>query len=367
MKIHTALGNSRDTFAGLMKGQTGIAPVKHGFEGIAGYIPGLDKAKGQSRFESLLELVMDDFLGLPPDTLLITSTTKAGIDVLEYMLESKTEEQGSLFKALPGSMTSHVCTRLNLSSPGISISAACASAAVALARGAMEITSGRARSVLVVCAEIVSRFILKGFGALQALDSRPCRPFDRDRAGLSPGEGAAAIHLVGEDRAGKADEHMFGEIMGWGVACDAVHVTAPARDGRGLILAMNKALDRAGLSPEDVGAVNAHGTGTVYNDAMEMKAIKAVFKDRRLPVHSVKGALGHTMGAAGGIEAVLGCMSLEAGLIPPTVGLEHPDEKAAGYVSAQAQPVCGRVIVSTNSGFGGINAALVLGPAQEAA
>ena len=364
MKIHTVLGGIQDTFAGLMSGHTGIVQVKHGFEGVAGTISCLDKAGGESRFESLLELVLKNFHELSADTLLITSTTKAGIDMLEKHMRG---EQAGLFKVLPGSMTSHVRKRLSMGSPGISISAACASSAVALARGAMEIYSGRVRSALVVCADIVSEFVLKGFGALQALDSRPCRPFDRDRAGLSPGEGVAAIHLVGMDRADKAGKHMLGEIMGWGVACDAVHVTAPARDGRGLVMAMNASLKRAGLSHEDVGAVHAHGTGTVYNDAMELEAVRKVFRHRLLPVHSVKGALGHTMAAAGGIEAVLGIMSLEAGLVPPTVGLEFPDKKAAGYVSAEAQRLSGRVIISTNSGFGGINAALVLGPPQEAA
>jgi len=358
MRIFTALGDLQNTFSALIAGQTGISRVNRGFTGIGATIHILNAFQNSSRINPLIDLVLSNLPVLPADTLTITASTKAGIDDLErYFRQKKT----SACKTLPQWLTSHVRNCLGLNQPGFAVSAACASSTIALAQGAKAISSGRAQSVLVVCADIVSEFVLRGFDALKALDRRACRPFDQNRAGLSLGEGAAAVHMVSEKIAGKAQSPMAGEVMGWGVACDAVHITAPARDARGLIKAINCALDRAGLPSRDVGAVNAHGTGTVYNDAMELTAFKAVFGDRPLPVYSIKGAVGHTMAAAGAVEAALGLMSLHTGLIPPTVGLEHPDNGALGYVSSELQVLPRKVMVTTNSGFGGINAALVLG------
>ncbi|MFO7728860.1 MAG: beta-ketoacyl-[acyl-carrier-protein] synthase family protein [Desulfonatronovibrio sp.] len=361
MKIYTALGDLPATFAALNAGQTAIAPVNRGFAGIGATISILDVFDNDSRISPLLDLVLSSFPELPEETVPITATTKAGIDDLERCMRRAGKDTGK--KILPHWLTLHVRRRLGLNRSGFAVSAACASSTIALAQGAKAIASGRADSVLIVCADIVSEFVLRGFDSLKALDSRACRPFDRDRAGLSLGEGAAAIHLVSEKSANRSQSPMLGEIMGWGMACDAVHITAPARDGRGLIRAIRIALERAGLSSEEVGAVNAHGTGTIYNDAMELTAIKAVFGDRPLPVYSVKGAVGHTMAAAGGVEAVLGLASLHTGLVPPTVGLEQPDKEGRGYVSGQGMDLPGEVVMTTNSGFGGINAALVLGQA----
>jgi 3-oxoacyl-[acyl-carrier-protein] synthase II len=358
MRIVTALGDLQNTYAALIAGESGISTVSRGFPGIAATISALDVIKKDSRMNPLLNMVLNSLPEVPADTLLITATTKAGIDNLESCMRRKGT---NIYKAMPQWLTSHVRNRLGLNQPGFAVSAACASSTIALAQGAKAIASDRAQSVLVVCADIVSEFVLRGFDALKALDRGACRPFDQNRAGLSLGEGAAAVHLVSEKIAGKAQSPMAGEVMGWGVACDAVHITAPARDARGLIKAINYALHRAGLPSRDVGAINAHGTGTVYNDAMELTAFKAVFGDRPLPVYSIKGAVGHTMAAAGAVEAALGLMSLHAGLIPPTVGLEHPDNGAMGYVSNKLQVLPRKVMVTTNSGFGGINAALVLG------
>ncbi len=361
LRIFTALGDLQSTFTSLIAGQTGIAPISRGFAGIGATISILDVFKNSSRMNPLMDLVLSTLPKLPAGTVPITATTKSGIDDLERCVRG----QGTnACKAMPQWLTSHVSRRLGLNQTGFAVSAACASSTVALAQGAKTIASGRADSVLIVCADIVSEFVLRGFDSLKALDSRACRPFDLNRAGLSLGEGAAAIHLVSEKIANKARSPMSAEIMGWGVACDAAHITAPARDGRGLIMAMKRALGRAELVDRDVGAVNAHGTGTIYNDAMEMTAIKSVFKDKPLPVYSVKGAVGHTMAAAGAVEAALGIMSLLTGFIPSTTGMEQPDQDALGYVSSTIQYLPHKVVLTTNSGFGGINAALVLGLAE---
>ncbi|MFN2266752.1 MAG: beta-ketoacyl-[acyl-carrier-protein] synthase family protein [Desulfonatronovibrio sp.] len=357
MRIVTALGDLQNTYAALLAAKSGISPVSPGFPGLAATISALDFFKKDSRMIPLLDMLLSSLPEVPADTLLITATTKAGIDNLESCMRRKGT---NIYKTMPQWLACHVRHRLGLTQPGFAVSSACASSTIALAQGAKAIASGRAQSVLVVCADIVSEFVLRGFDALKALDSQPCRPFDQNRAGLSLGEGAAAIHLVSANTEDRAAVPMLGEILGWGVACNAVHITAPARDGRGLIRAVNRALDRAGLCSRDVGAVNAHGTGTVYNDAMEITAVKAVFKGRPLPVYSVKGAVGHTMAASGAVETALGLKSLHSGLIPPTVGLKQPDKEAWRYVSSEMQELSQKVMVTTNSGFGGINAALVL-------
>jgi 3-oxoacyl-[acyl-carrier-protein] synthase II len=155
-------------------------------------------------------------------------------------------------------------------------------------------------------------------------------------------------------------------VLGWGVANDATHITAPARDGCGLILAVRQALAKAELCANAVSAISAHGTGTVYNDLMELTAFATVFGAHRVPIHSVKGAIGHTLGAAGGIEVALGFKALTAGTVPPTAGFRTPEAGAEDIVSSQAVSFAGDVLLTTNSGFGGVNAALLLGKGEAA-
>ena len=134
------------------------------------------------------------------------------------------------------------------------------------------------------------------------------------------GEGAASLLLMKSERAKKEGRPHLGTVLGWGVANDAFHVTAPSPDGCGLVTAVRQALKRADLEPEGISAVCAHGTGTVYNDHMELTAFDRIFKERKLPVYSIKGAIGHTLGAAGGIETALGLKALSDGVAPPTIG-----------------------------------------------
>jgi 3-oxoacyl-[acyl-carrier-protein] synthase II len=166
--------------------------------------------------------------------------------------------------------------------------------------------------------------------------------------------------MMSRARAEKENMPSLGRVLGWGTANDATHITAPARNGRGLIQAIQEAFRMAGMQAEEISAVSAHGTGTVYNDAMEITAFREVFGKRNLPVFSVKGAIGHILGAAGGIEAVLGLKALSDRTAPPTVGLSAPMEGAKGMVSGRPVNFSGNRLLTTNSGFGGVNAALVL-------
>jgi len=358
----TGLGPDLDTlWRAVMAGESAIRPLSRFAtgryqSGNASCVEGLE-TQGGSRVYPLLERLLDGFPGVPPDSLLITASTKGCVDVMERLQEGVAAAAGQIPVA---DLLRRISARFGLGAPGINISAACASSTIAVARAASLIASGRSSAVLVVCLDLVSEFVFSGFSALQALSPGVCRPFDRNRDGLTLGEGGAALLLMSRERAVREGRPELGIVAGWGAANDATHITAPARDGCGLIQSVRQALKRAGIEPGRIAAISAHGTATPYNDQMELTAFRTLFGGRRLPVHSVKGSIGHTLGAAGGIEAALGLRCLENGTLPPTVGLLDPEADGEGLVSRQAQPFEGRYLLSTNSGFGGVNAALIL-------
>jgi 3-oxoacyl-[acyl-carrier-protein] synthase II len=360
----SALGDGVDAlWEALLAGKSGIRPLTR-FptecykSRLAACVPGLNSTGPGSLVTVLLDRLCRQLPPLPPDTLLIASTTKGGVDCLERVargLPAVTDEI-----PLPA-LGAALRRRLGLTTPGFTVSAACASGSIALGRGAQIIASGAATAVLVVAFDAVCEFIFSGFSALQALSHGACMPFDRARSGLTLGEGAAALLLASPDRARREGREPAGELLGWAASNDAVHITAPARDSRGLIQAIRAALAHAGSEPGDVGAVSAHGTGTIYNDLMELNAFRSIFGERNVPVYGVKGALGHTLGAAGAIETVIALRALAEGVVPGTVGFKDPDPAAVRMVHPGPVPLRGRRIVLTNSGFGGVNAALVLG------
>jgi len=360
----TAMSDSLDgLWRGLLAGNTAIRPVnrfpvKNYNAGIAGCIEGLNPAGSISMVHSLCGRLFNSWGPVPADTLIITATTKAGIDNLEKVSTGKSADIQDI---LPSSLPAVISEILGLDSRGFNVSAACASSTIAVANAAALISSASADVVLVCCLDMVTEFIFSGFSALRALSRLPCRPFDRDRNGLSLGEGAAALLLMSRERASQEHRIAMGTISGWGVANDATHITAPARDGCGLIQAISRALQMSGISPDVVHAVCAHGTGTIYNDLMEFTAFKQIFNNRKVPVFSIKGAIGHTLGAAGGIEVAVGMKSLSCQVAPPTIGLRTPMDEAMGWVSSGSVSFSGDYLLTTNSGFGGINAALVLG------
>jgi 3-oxoacyl-[acyl-carrier-protein] synthase II len=238
---------------------------------------------------------------------------------------------------------------------------ACASGTWAIGLAATWIRAGRADVVLAGGTDLLCRFVVSGFNALRAT-APEARPFDRDRRGLVLGEGAAVMVVESAAHAAMRGARVRARVAGVGAAGDAVHMTAPDREGRGAARAISAALVDAGLGSADVGFVSAHGTGTPYNDAMEAVAIARVFGPRRVPVNSIKGAIGHTLGAAGAFEAVLCIGVMESGRVPPTAGLEHVDPacEALDLVHGSARAASASVSVSTSSGFAGANAALVL-------
>jgi 3-oxoacyl-[acyl-carrier-protein] synthase II len=193
-----------------------------------------------------------------------------------------------------------------------------------------------------------------------ALDEDMAHPFDKNRSGMSLGEAAAFVLLMSDVRASREKRPVLAEVLGWGLTGDANHITGPARDGSGLALAVRKALQSAEITGDEVGSISAHGTGTVYNDSMEMKAFKSVLAGRNVPTYSLKGGIGHTMGTAGLMDIIVAIKALLERIVPPTVNLRDVDDEAAGWASPDPCGCDDPVTVSTNSGFGGINCAVVL-------
>jgi 3-oxoacyl-[acyl-carrier-protein] synthase II len=348
---------------GLLSGKTAIGRLdrfetKSFLTGKAAVIPGLPNGQDESLvMQMLTPLLTQASAVIPRDAFLILATTTGEIEILErYVLDGGPDASGSRLDYFLNKVR-HLA---HVSVPGMVVSAACASSSAAIAQAAAMICRGERDCVLVVACDSVSEFVFSGFSSLMALDNNMARPFDRDRAGLSLGEAAGFMLLMSQSRASREKRPIAGEVAGWGLTSDANHMTGPSRDGSGLALAMRKAFRSADISEDTVESVAAHGTGTVYNDSMEMKAFKMVFGTRSVPVYSIKGAIGHTMGAAGLVETIVAFESLKEKVVPPTVNLQKVDDEAKGWVSAEAGTIDNTVTVSTNSGFGGINSALVL-------
>jgi 3-oxoacyl-[acyl-carrier-protein] synthase II len=249
--------------------------------------------------------------------------------------------------------------------PRATYSTACSSSALAIAEAASAVSSGRVSVALAAGTDALCRVTYAGFDALQALDPLGCRPFDRERGGLSLGEGAAALVLEDAEHARARGARIIARVLGHASSSDAHHVTAPDPEGRGVLAALHGALAAAALSPDAVDYVNAHGTGTRQNDEMEIRVLRAVFGRRlsRLPVSSTKSQVGHCLGAAGAIEAVVTILALDRGFLPPTATLRAPDP---AWGDLDLVPVAGRrqaieVAITSSYGFGGHNVTLVLG------
>jgi 3-oxoacyl-(acyl-carrier-protein) synthase len=287
----------------------------------------------------------------------VLSTTKANIESMERLVGDRPCSEAARRHLRGDLLASDLADAHGARGPVQCVSVACASGLVAIAQGAKLIQRGAADAVLVVGVDHLSAFVISGFSALKAIDPNGCRPFDRDRHGLSPGEAGAAVVLV---RAASARKSAV-SIRGWGGSNDANHMTGPARDGSGLAQAMRSALHTAGMQPEEIEFVHAHGTGTPYNDAMEAAALRAVFGDASPPVSGAKGMLGHTLGAAGVVETILCVLAMQERMFPGTPRLNAVANDAPSCALKEPRPV-DRLerVLKLSTGFGGANAALIL-------
>lgn len=270
-----------------------------------------------------------------------------------------------IVNALPG----QIAIQYGLKGPNISIVTACTTGTHNVGYAARIIAYGDADVMLAGGAETAfSPLILAGFAAARALSKRndapeqASRPFDRDRDGFVLGEGAGALVLEEYEHAKKRGATIYAELIGFGASDDAFHITSPDENAVGASLSIGNALRDAGINPEDVDYVNAHGTSTILNDLNETRAIKKVFGHHayKVPISSTKSMTGHLLGAAGAVEAIFGILAINHQVIPPTINLDNPGEECdLDYVPHHARQCKVNTIISNSFGFGGTNGTLV--------
>ena len=335
----TPLGSTvRENCDALLVGRSCFAAPRH-FDSrgrLLGVDPELDGGKEPSRMERLLgKLAGSLTFPVPAGTRLFAATTVGTIDLLEQGRELDTAQE---FLRL--------AERIFRTPGGVLVSAACASGQTAAALAMRELRRGFCRHALVIGADIASEFVTAGFAALGALSHTVCRPYDRDRDGLTLGEGAAALLLSSEGPG-------CGKLAAAAENSDAAHITSPDLSGGQLA-----AVCRQVLCGDPPGAVIGHGTGTVYNDQAEIAALRSVFPGGMPPLFSLKGNLGHTLGATGVLQLALGLEFARRRLLPPQAGLVSPMPGA--NVSKEVRSLEKGRLLSLNVGFGGLNSAVVL-------
>ncbi|MBU4425640.1 MAG: beta-ketoacyl-[acyl-carrier-protein] synthase family protein [Desulfobacterales bacterium] len=265
-------------------------------------------------------------------------------------------------------LTDLIASRYRLTGSRATIVTACSSSATSIGVGFDLIRSGAHEIIVTGGSESLSELTFAGFNALRVVDPEYCRPFDKNRRGLSLGEGAAILVLEDYERAKKRGAHIYAEVLGYATNSDAFHMTSPDPEAIGMSRVMVKALERANIRTNQVDYINAHGTATKANDQLETKAIKRVFGEKNagdLAISSTKSMVGHCLGAGGAIEAVATILALREQVAPPTIHLDEPDPDCdLDYVPLQARPRKIRIALSNSFAFGGNNTSLVFGRGQ---
>lgn len=382
--ISAAGNNTGETLNALINGSSGIAPIAH-----------LDTARKEypAGEVSMSNEEMMALLGIPSGATitrsslmgiiavreamnhaalhgknnlriaLISGTTVGGMDMSEkyYKDFMSTNERNAYIRTHDcGASTEAIAEYFDMFSLTETISTACSSAANAIMKGAELIRHGRADIVIAGGSECLTRFHLNGFSSLMILDRQPCRPFDANRNGLNLGEGAAYLVLEARETIdARSGVTPLCKLSGYANACDAWHQTASSPNGDGARYSMTSALEQAGLSPSDIGYINAHGTGTGNNDLSEGAAIAEVFRSSIPPVSSTKAATGHATSAAGSIEAVISILALRNGFIPQNLNFTTQMPELPFAPSTEKRQAQLRHVLSNSFGFGGNDTTLI--------
>lgn len=293
----------------------------------------------------------------------ISGTTVGGMEKSEtYYLDFFKNDKRNNYISIHdcGACTEEIAKHLGIFDFCTTISTACSSAANAIVLGSNMLKAGILDAVIVGGSECLTKFHLNGFNTLMILDKNPCKPFDAQRAGITLGEGAGYLVLELENKAIERDARPICYISGYGNACDAFHQTASSPDGKGALLSMQKALTMSGLNPEDIGYINAHGTGTQNNDLSEGIAISTLFKNIP-PVSSTKPLTGHTTSAAGGVEIVLSILAMKNNFIPANLNFENKmDELDFEPVKETMLNHPYEHFLKNSFGFGGNNTSIIV-------
>jgi 3-oxoacyl-[acyl-carrier-protein] synthase II len=304
----------------------------------------------------------DILKSVPPERVgFVLATTKANIEALERLSDGQACSQKARRHLQGDLLAADLAVVHGAKGPVQCVSNACVSGLFAIQQGARLIQRGDSDVAIVAGVDHLSAFVMAGFSALKALDPDGCHPFDRNRAGLSPGEAGAAIVLARKSLVQKSSDRSI-QLMGWGNSNDANHITGPSRDGSGLSMAIRGTLLSANIEARDIDYINAHGTGTPFNDAMESAALRTVFGDYCPPVSGSKGMLGHTLGAAGVVETILCVLAMQEGWLPGTPGLNVAAEGMPASLLREGRPERAmKHVLKMNTGFGGVNGAILLG------
>jgi 3-oxoacyl-[acyl-carrier-protein] synthase II len=279
------------------------------------------------------------------------------------LLDGKRPRPSLLLPFVPSYATNQLAEHFGFQGPRASITTACSSSATSIAYGAELIKSEQADVMVCGGGEALSELTFGGFCSLQVVDPFPCRPFDARRKGLTLGEGAAVLILEDKERALGRGARIYGELLGYSLGGEAYHITAPEETGKEEARIMSEALRDAGVKPQEIDYINAHGTGTILNDQVETLAIKAVWGEEasQIPVSSTKSMIGHCLGAAGGLEAVASLLAIQHHFIPPTAGFERGDEVCDLDYYPQPKSTEVRIALSNSFAFGGNCTTLVFG------
>ncbi len=259
-------------------------------------------------------------------------------------------------------LTDAVAEKFRILGPRATLATACSSSATALGQALTWIRSGEVDVVIAGGSESLSEVTFGGFNSLRSVEEEFCRPFDRNRKGLSLGEGAGFLVLEEAEHARRRGAKVYAELRGYGLTGDGHHMTAPDPEGKGALRAMQEALRDSGIQPDEIDTINAHGTATPANDLAETKAIKNLFREKawKIPVSAIKSMVGHCLGASGAIEAVATVLTIKEGRLPPTIHYQTPDPECdLDYVPNQSRNMKIRTALSNSFAFGGNNTSLV--------
>lgn len=392
--------NTADTWAAILAGKSGIGPftqIEKGdhTSGTVCEVKDFDPAdhlprrevRRRDRFQQFATVVANEAMqqsGLIVDDEnreqigIYFGTGVGGIQTLveqEHVVSEKGVRRASPFAItmiMPNGAAGMLAIDYGIHGPSNTVSTACASGSDAIGHAFKAIRSGELVAAIAGGSEtVVTHVAVAGFeraGAISAMESNTPRPFDKDRDGLVVGEGAGALILESLEHAQARGATILAEIVGYGQTTDAYHITAPAEGGLGAARAMRKALDDAGLQPQDVDYISAHGTSTPLNDSSETAAIKAALGEYayETAVSSTKSMTGHIMGATGAIETVFCALAIRDQILPPTINYETPDPDCdLDYVPNKPRPARVRVCMNNAFGFGGHNAVLIIKEFEE--
>ena len=352
--LRTCLGNKAETLVAMQNSVGGLR-YNETFAMYAG-ISEVEVKENYTRFEALAiepieRVIADSAIDLSDkDTLLLLSTTKGNIELLAESCDDINE------KVFIDISAKRIADYFDCANQPIVISNACISGVSAFVVARWLLTSGAYKHIVVAGCDVLSEFITTGFASFKSISERPCRPYDIERDGLTLGEASGAILLTTDEA--KADSAKI-RLAGGAISNDANHISGPSRTGDGLYFAISRAMSEAGIESKDVAFVNTHGTATRYNDDMESKAVAWAELNEK-PLNSLKGYIGHTLGASGVVETIICAEELKQGYIYGTKGFANGDTTHSLSLSADAQKFEERCCVKSASGFGGCNAAIVL-------